>query len=151
MFKEMACVSLVAATAGCATVARGTTELVQFQSSPPGAVVTTTEGLGCPATPCAIKVDRKSDFIATFALPEYHPHQVYVGTHIPGEGAAAVAGNIVIGGVVGLATDAITGAGLDHKPNPVNVVLIPVDQPAPPPAEKPKAPEKQSGPSLPVS
>jgi len=151
MYRVAICAALIAATAGCATVARGTKELVHFQSNPPGAAIATTEGLYCPATPCAIKVDRKADFVATFTKEGYHPHQVYVGTKLPGEGAAAIAGNVVIGGVVGIATDAITGAALDHYPNPVNVDLIPLDQPAPPPAVKPEPVQQPRGDSEPVS
>lgn len=143
--------SAVACLSACATVARGTTELVHFQSNPPGAIVSTTEGLTCAVTPCAIKVDRKRDFVATFSLPGYHPHQVYVGTFLPGEGAAAVAGNVLLGGVVGIATDAVTGAGLDHKPNPVDVMLIPLEEPPPPPAVKPPPRQMPASVDAPVS
>jgi hypothetical protein len=54
----------------CATVIRGTTEQVAFQSDPAGAEVTTSTGLSCPATPCFIEVPRKDAFIATFSKPE---------------------------------------------------------------------------------
>ena len=37
-----------------------------------------------------------------------------------------MAGNLIVGGLVGLATDASTGATLDHVPNPVSVTLKPV-------------------------
>lgn len=36
-----------------------------------------------------------------------------------------MAGNLVAGGLVGLATDASTGATLDHVPNPVSATLRP--------------------------
>ena len=37
-----------------------------------------------------------------------------------------MAGNLIVGGLVGLATDASTGATLDHVPNPVRFTLKPV-------------------------
>jgi hypothetical protein len=37
----------------------------------------------------------------------------------------ATAGNVIAGGLVGLGVDAVTGAGYEHTPNPVSVVLVP--------------------------
>ncbi|MDP2581055.1 hypothetical protein Q8W37_14030 [Shimia thalassica] len=36
-----------------------------------------------------------------------------------GSGGAALAGNILVGGIVGIGVDAATGSTLDHVPNPV--------------------------------
>src|SRR4051794_16881157 len=41
-------------------------------------------------------------------------------------GRAGMAGNVVVGGVVGIATDAITGASLEQYPNPIDVEMIPI-------------------------
>ena len=38
-------------------------------------------------------------------------------------GAAGVAGNVFVGGIIGLAVDAETGASQDLVPNPVDVKL----------------------------
>ena len=38
-------------------------------------------------------------------------------------GGAAVAGNILVGGIIGLGVDAATGAGKELTPNPVQVTL----------------------------
>jgi len=38
-------------------------------------------------------------------------------------GAAGVAGNILVGGIIGLGVDAATGASQDLVPNPVEVKL----------------------------
>jgi len=46
-----------------------------------------------------------------------------------------------IRGLVGMGVDAVTGAALDHKPNPVIVTLQPV-APAPPRAAKPLPPKR---------
>ena len=64
-----------------------------------------------------------------------------VGTKVAGEGVAGFAGNVLIGGVVGMAADAATGATLEHYPNPVSVTLEPLRPAAPPPAvRRPRPP-----------
>lgn len=123
---------LAVGTAGCGTITRGTDEPVAFLSDPPGAAVTTTKGYACPATPCSIKVERSDEFDVTFTKPGYQPQVVPVRTEVVGKGAAGMAGNILVGGVIGIGVDAATGAAFDHKPNPVSVVLVPEGKPAAP-------------------
>jgi hypothetical protein len=124
-------ISLLALIAGtlslgaCATVTRGTTEQVTFDSEPPAAMRTST-GLTCPTTPCTLQVDRKSEFVATFSKDGYASQDVMVQTRVAGSGAAGFAGNVLIGGLVGMGVDAATGATLEHYPNPVTVSLAPL-------------------------
>lgn len=40
-----------------------------------------------------------------------------------------MAGNILVGGLIGIGVDAVTGATLDHFPNPAVISLVPVDAP----------------------
>jgi hypothetical protein len=61
---------------------------------------------------------------------------------VPGSGAAGFAGNLLLGGLVGIGVDAATGAAQDHKPNPVIVTLQPL-LPAPPVAGKPRSPKRR--------
>jgi hypothetical protein len=65
--------------------------------------------------------------------------QVPVSTKLNGGGGAALAGNILIGGLVGIVVDTSTGAGYDHYPNPVSVDLVPL-KPVPAPPLQPTAP-----------
>lgn len=142
--------------AGCASVTRGTNEQVQFDSEPAGAEmrsiidypcggpcalrddrpetgsaymdgVRTPEIMG-PAcvTPCSIQVARNQDLIVTFAKAGYQPQTVKLGRQTSGGGTVGMAGNILLGGVVGLAVDAGNGAAFDHVPNPLKVVLRPL-------------------------
>jgi hypothetical protein len=92
-----------------ASITRGTGEQVGFHSEPAGAEVRTSTGLGCPATPCSFEVPRKDQFLATFTKSGYHPEQVMVGTKMSGGGAAGMAGNVLVGGVIGVVVDASTG------------------------------------------
>lgn len=125
MKKLMAC-AVALGLGACGTVTRGTTNDVTFNSEPSGAEMRTSTGLTCPATPCTLPISRKQEFIATFSLEGYREQQVSVTTDVSGGGAAGFAGNVLIGGVVGMGVDVATGAALDHKPNPVFARLEPI-------------------------
>jgi hypothetical protein len=109
----------------CASITRGTTEQLQINSNPPEANARTSMGFVC-ITPCTLQTNRKDEFVVTISKPGFHTAEIPVATHVGGGGAAGFAGNVIIGGVVGMAADAATGATLDHFPNPVTVTLIPV-------------------------
>lgn len=109
----------------CATVTRGTTEQLTFTSDPPAAVRTST-GLVCPTTPCTLEVSRKTEFIATFSQTGYENQDISVQTRVAGAGAAGFAGNVLVGGVIGMGVDAATGSTLEHYPNPVHASLVPL-------------------------
>ena len=40
---------------------------------------------------------------------------------VSGSGGAGFAGNLLLGGFVGMGVDAATGAAMDHKPNPIAI------------------------------
>jgi phage-related minor tail protein len=64
---------------------------------------------------------RNQSFSAQFNLEGFAPQSVDVATQIAGAGAAGMAGNLLLGGIVGAAVDASTGAANEHVPNPVFV------------------------------
>ena len=111
--------------AACATVTRGSEDAWVINSEPAGAKVETTNGHQCQATPCAIKMKRKSEFTATVTKSGYKPATVQVTHKTAGAGAAGVAGNVLVGGVIGLGVDLYSGASQDLVPNPVTVTLEP--------------------------
>ncbi len=141
----LACVLLVS---GCATVVRGTTEDVVIRYSPDDARVTTSNNHTCSSSPCVIKVPRKESFVVTTTKPGYQKQSVAVGTKVTGKGAAGIAGNVIVGGVIGVGVDAATGAGRDHFPNPVIIDLVKEGEAAPQlrPA-KPAGKRKKSSPT----
>lgn len=143
--------ALAAMCGGCATVLRGTTDQVGFNSTPSGAEVHTSNGLGC-VTPCTLTVKKNEEFIATFEKEGFQPQQVPVSRQVVGAGVAATAGNVILGEVIGLGVDAATGAGFEHVPNPVSVVLLP-DTPPPPPSPRGRSPKKPAtaAPAVPPS
>jgi hypothetical protein len=135
-------------TGACATVLRGTTEGVGFNSSPSGAEVHTSNGLGC-VTPCTLTINKNEEFIATFEKPGFIPQQIPVSRQVVGGGVAATAGNIIAGGIIGLGVDAATGAGYEHTPNPVSALLQP-DVPPPLPSPEPRPPKRAPAPKKPA-
>lgn len=70
-------------------------------------------------------MNRKSEFVVSFSKGGYEDMQVPVSTRIAGAGAAGFAGNVLIGGVIGMGVDAATGSTLEHYPNPVLASLVP--------------------------
>ncbi|GGH27112.1 hypothetical protein GCM10007036_35410 [Alsobacter metallidurans] len=132
---------VVLMTAGCATVTRGTTGQVTFNSEPSGAQMRTSLGHTCP-TPCTLEIPRKSDFVAVFTKDGYKEQQIPIATRVAGSGAAGFAGNILVGGLVGMGVDAATGSTLEHFPNPVNATLEALHRaPAPTVSRRGRAPK----------
>ena len=129
MTSRLPLVAALALLAGCASVVRGTSEKVTVTAEPPDSAIRTSLGHSCPASPCVVEVSRKTEFTAFAEKEGFKPGSIYVGTAMSGGGAAGMAGNVVLGGVIGIGVDAATGATLDHKPNPANIVLVPADSP----------------------
>lgn len=108
----------------CATLTRGTTEAFSVQTTPGGAKVTTSLGTMCEPTPCVIpKVSREANFQVTITKPGYKTITTNVTHQTAGGGAAAMAGNVLLGGIIGGAIDANSGATQELVPNPLVVTL----------------------------
>jgi hypothetical protein len=114
-------------TNGCATITRGTQEVLVIESTPPGATVSTSNGLQ-GKTPASFKVSRRGGFTVTIAKEGYEPITVQVESQIAGGGAAGMAGNVILGGLIGAAIDAGSGATLELKPNPIQVDLVALEK-----------------------
>lgn len=110
------------ALSGCASITRGWNEQMQFSSVPSEANVRTSMGFQC-LTPCTLQVGRKDEFTVVFSKAGYETKEVQVRTQVAGGGAAGFAGNVLLGGVVGMGVDVASGAALEHCPNPVSVTL----------------------------
>lgn len=110
---------------GCATMTRGTTEALVIESKPPGAEVQITNGMRCK-TPCTVEVKRKKDLVLDFTKDGYEPTRITVVSEVAGAGAAGMAGNVILGGLIGAGVDAATGATKRLTPNPVIVELTPL-------------------------
>jgi hypothetical protein len=109
----------------CATVTRGSNTAWEVTSTPPGARVETSNGHQCAATPCSIKMPRRSEFVATLTREGFEPATITVTNKVATGGGVAMAGNVLLGGIIGAGVDAGTGAMLDLTPNPAHVDLTP--------------------------
>jgi hypothetical protein len=135
--------AIAGSCAGCASVTRGTTENISISSTPAGATAELS-GLDNPTacvTPCVVVAKRSADITVTVSKDGYEPQVIPLTKEIPGSGAAGFAGNLLVGGLVGMGVDAATGAAQDHKPNPVIVTLQPMRPVSPRPA-KPRPPRR---------
>jgi hypothetical protein len=123
----------VAATAlllpGCATVMRGTKQKYAIESTPSEAHVALSNGVTC-TTPCKLKLKRKPGFDATISKPGYQTAEVHVRSKFSGGGAAAGAGNVLAGGIIGGIIDGSNGSMNNLEPNPLRVELVPEGVPA---------------------
>jgi hypothetical protein len=97
-------------------------------------------------TPCVVVAKRSADITVTINKEGYQQQVIALTKEIPGTGAAGFAGNVLVGGLIGMGVDAYTGAAQDHKPNPVDVTLQPLaPEPVRPAKPRPaKRPPPQS-------
>lgn len=99
---------------GCATIMQGTTQPMAVSSNPSGATIHV-NGVDRARTPAVIDLTRKENHIISLRMDGYRPYEVAVSRSVSGW----VVGNIVFGGLIGLAVDAISG-GL-YKLSPESV------------------------------
>jgi len=89
-------------------------------------------------------VERNTEFDVTITKAGYRTWTGHVTHHMSGGGTAGMAGNVLIGGVIGAIVDTSTGATQDLVPNPLHVTLeaetTPVSAEAAPEAAAPAAP-----------
>jgi len=118
-------------TSACATVTRGSTEEVTIQSIPAAADVSIRDtgqkrtARTC-VTPCTIKLERKWPFKVTVSKDGYETQEAMLYPEMSNGGMTGMAGNVLIGGIIGAGVDVSTGAMNDLKPNPLVVELVPI-------------------------
>ena len=107
----------------CATAIRGTNDKLIIETIPDGARVTTDRKMGknedgtiryagCEATPCTIRMPRRSEFLMTVEKEGYAPYEIGVTNGLKKE---ALRSNLATSGTVGVAmgvTTAVAFAGV---------------------------------------
>ncbi len=117
-FYLLLCLSLV--LTGCATILNDPEQPVAFDTEPPGAYVSI-DGVRMGTTPCVVPVARKGgDKLVTFELAGYKTEIINMRNTLD----AALAGNILIGGFVGLAIDGVSGRGGGYQKS-LKIILEP--------------------------
>ncbi len=127
--------ALAAACGGCASVTRGMTDQVQIVTNPASSDVRTSMGQAC-TSPCTLQFNRKDEFTVIASKPGYHSAEMAVTTRVAGGGVAGFAGNVLLGGVVGMAVDVtLTLVPLRRGEAPRTLKQEPpLPEPLPPPA-----------------
>jgi len=118
-----AVVVLALCLGGCATFIRGSTQSLTVDSLPGGATVSLSNGERC-ATPCVLKLKRKHPVAVELCKPGYRQAQTLVRSELGSAGAVRMAGNALIGGLIGVGVDAASGAAKDLSPNVLAVLLV---------------------------
>ena len=118
--------------AGCATITKGTTQSIAV--STPGAVgarcTLTSSAIGTKvvATPATVIVDKGQDNIAVRCTKECFQDGAGI---IASNTEVMTAGNILVGGVIGLGVDAASGAMNKYTPE-TSIVMLPIQGCRPP-------------------
>lgn len=120
---------------GCASIVDGGSRKVQINSNPPGATVTVInsegEAVASAKTPTKVRLVRDNGYFhgehytVKFDLPGYYPSEVAIAPEIN----PWYFGNIVFGGVIGIAVvDPMTGAMWTLSPRKIDRALISTSQ-----------------------
>jgi len=112
----------------CATITRGVHEKLRIESDPPGADVRLSTGEHGITPATFVEKRRRDSFTVTVSKPGYAAQTVTVKSKAGGTGATAMAGNVLLGGAIGMGVDAGTGAYNSLYPNPVSVHLVPTSK-----------------------
>lgn len=113
--------------AGCATVMSGSYQDVRVTSTPSGAQVSIQRAAGSEmaavwqgTTPAVASLERKHSYVLRVVLDGYRPVETTLETGTNGW----IWGNLLFGGVVGVAVDLSTGAWKKLRPDEVDVQLV---------------------------
>lgn len=108
---------------GCATIVHlGGSEEINVSSEPAGAKVVI-DGTQLGVTPLATKVERKKDHAIVLTKEGFQETQTKVESHL----SWWVAGNALVGGLVGILVDVLSGGGYTLEPDAVAVNLKPAE------------------------
>jgi len=123
-------VALAIASSGCATVVGGTTQEVFVETDPAGAECKV-DRLGANVgvvkpTPGRVNVSRsKETMVVSCTLDNYEQANETLSSKFTG----ATLGNVLLGGIVGIAVDAASGAN-NKYPERVTVIMTPASFPS---------------------
>ncbi len=118
LFLSSLVIAIICLTTGCATIIHGSGQDVSISSNPSSAtVIIDNQNMG--KTPLTTRLTRKDNHTIKIELPGYMPYETKFTRKVD----AWIAGNIVFGGLIGLAVDAITGGMYKLTPNQIQAEL----------------------------
>ncbi len=110
--------ALVFLMSSCATIVSGSKQRVQFSSNPNAATLFIDE-VEVGKTPFEIKLARKSEHTVWLKLDGYQTYE----TKLTKKFNAWYLGNILLGGLIGIIIDPITGAMYNLSPSEINAQI----------------------------
>jgi hypothetical protein len=110
--------SLLVTTSGCASLMHGSDQDVSVVSNPAAASISV-DGKPMGTTPAVVRLTRKESHILRLDLEGYQPFEMPLERKTSGW----VWGNIVFGGLIGVAVDSSTGAMYKLTPGAVDATL----------------------------
>ena len=111
---------------GCATIMHGSSQDVSINSTPSGAEVTA-DNVPSGKTPVLLHLKRGDTHTVKVNVPGYLPYELILTKSVSGW----VWGNVLFGGLIGLAVDAISGGLYYLNPEQVQAQLAQEPQTAP--------------------
>lgn len=111
---------LVLALSSCATIMNGTTQKIGISSSPTGANVSV-DNQPRGMTPLFVDLKRKDTHLVRMEKSGFDVFETAITRHTSGW----VWGNIIFGGLIGLAVDAISGGIHRLEPEQIHATLSP--------------------------
>ena len=108
--------------AGCATIFTGSQpSTLDINTIPTQVKVTLTGGgmTNVQYTPCSIILNKNNDYTVVLEYEGYRSEQITIGRSIRGW----FWGNILLGGIIGMAVDGVTGNMWDHNIHTINTEL----------------------------
>ncbi len=118
MIRTIGLLALVIMLMGCATIMHGSSQTVGISSSPSGARVTI-NGEYRGETPLRIELARKQDYIIKLEKEGFEPASSTITSKVSG----MTFGNIIFGGLIGLAVDAGSGGLYKLSQDDVQITL----------------------------
>lgn len=116
--RNLATVACLLATGACASLTHGNMQDVSVGSTPAGASISV-DGKPMGTTPAVVNLTRKDAHVLRLDLEGYAPFEMALERKTSGW----LWGNIIFGGVVGVAIDAVTGAMYKLTPGTVDATL----------------------------
>ncbi|TAJ81190.1 MAG: PEGA domain-containing protein [Gallionellaceae bacterium] len=118
--KRVAAVLIAVSTVGCATIMHGgRTQRIGISSIPTGATVSVDGNKSLGNTPLFADLKRGEEHIVTIEMPGYEKSQLTLIKSMSGW----VWGNIIFGGLIGLAIDVVSGSMYNLSPEQLNAEL----------------------------
>ena len=117
--KNVLTVSAILTLTACATMMHGSSQDVGISSNPTGATVTV-DNQSPGQTPYIAHLSRKDNHVVKLDLAGYAPAELTLTRKTSGW----VWGNIVFGGLIGLAVDAMTGGLYNLTPEQLSATLV---------------------------